>query len=229
MNVNPDAPVSMNLSSRIIGTFLSPRAVFEDVAGKPTWLPTLLFICIINLAFSLLTIPKVREFTEITLQAQLQAVPEAADFTAMVMQTISITTIAGAAFSPVIFCLVAAGLLKLCNMFTAEPTPYRKFYAVSVYACLPMLIASIIASILTLMTPAANLSEVSTGLYLLFPPGSTGFAAALARQVDPFYLWTIFLVAMGGAVISRGKTKSYAIFMFALWAIFAVGSAFLNQ
>ncbi len=229
MNVDLEAPVSMSFFQRIIGTFLSPRAVFEDVARTPTWLPVLIFICISNLVFSLLTISKMKDFLQITMQAQMQTAPGSADFMAMAVKTATISTIAGAALSAVIFCLFVAGLLKLCNMFSGEPTPYRQFFAVSVYAYLPMLIASVLGCILVTLTPAANLKEVSTSLYLLFPPGSTGFAASLARQIDPFYLWTILLTSMGGAIISRGKLKTFAMFMFGLWAILSVASAFLTQ
>ncbi len=229
MNVDLEAPVGMSFFQRIIGTFLSPRAVFEDIATRPTWLPVLIFICISNLVFSLLTISKTKEFIQIAMQAQMQTAPGSADFMAIAVKTATISAVAGAALSAVIFCLFAAGLLKLCNMFSGEPTPYRQFFAVSVYAYLPMLIASVLVCILISLTPAANLDEVSTSLYLLFPPGTKGFAAGLARQIDPFYLWTVLLISMGGAVISRGKVKTYAMFMFGLWAILAVASAFLTQ
>ncbi len=229
MNINTETPASMSFSQRIIETFLSPRAVFEDVSCRPSWLSALVSICIINLGFSLLTISKIQEFMQITMQSQMQTAPGSADYMAIAVKTATISAVAGAALSPVIFCLVAAGLLKLCNMFTGESTPYRQFFAVSVYAYLPMVIASVLGSILVFLTPAANLAEVSTSLYLLFPPGTTGFAAGLARQIDPFYLWTVLLISMGGAAISRGKVKTYAMFMFGLWAILAVASAFLTQ
>ncbi len=228
MNIDLEASANMSFLQRIIGAFLNPRAVFEDVAKKPSWLPVLIFTCMINLVFSLLTISKTKEFIQIAMQAQMQTTPESADFMAIAVKTATISVVAGAALSAVIFCLIAAGLLKLCNMFSGEPTPYRQFFAVSVYAYLPMIVASVLGCILISLTPAANLEEVSTGLYLLFPPGSTGFAASLARQIDPFYLWTVLLLSMGGAAVSRGKTKPYAILMFAIWAIFAVGSALLT-
>ncbi|MDI9467175.1 MAG: hypothetical protein QM343_04770, partial [Bacillota bacterium] len=87
----------------------------------------------------------------------------------------------------------------------------------------------VIATIMILMSPATHLEEVSTSLYLLFPPGSKGFAANIARQIDPFFLWSLVLMALGSSVISRARFKSYAIFLGVLWLLFAVGSAMLGQ
>jgi hypothetical protein len=227
MNINLETQAQLNFVQRITGTFLSPRAVFEDAASRTSWLPLLVLMCIITLGFSLLTIGKVQEFFQITMEAQMQTVPGSPDLTAMMLKTVTITAVVGGALSPIIFCLLAALLLKLCNAFVGEKIPYRQFFAISVYAYLPMLIASMLTSIIISLTPAANFGEVSTGLYLFFPPGSTGFAASLARQIDPFYLWSIFLVSLGGAVLSQAKVKSYAIFMFGVWALFSVGSALL--
>ena len=227
MNINSETQVKLNFFQRITGTFLSPRAVFEDAVSRTSWLPLLVLMCIISLGFSLLTISKVQEFFQINMQTQMQTVPGSPDLTAMMLNTMTITSVVGAALSPIIFCLLAAVLLKLCNAFVGEKTPYRQFFAVSVYAYLPMLIASVLTSIIISLTPAANFAEVSTGLYLFFPPGSTGFAASLARKIDPFYLWSIFLLALGGAVLSQAKVKSYAIFMFSIWALFALGSSIL--
>jgi hypothetical protein len=87
----------------------------------------------------------------------------------------------------------------------------------------------VVAAIMIIISPATHLEEVSTSLYLLFPPGSKGFAATLARQVDPFYLWGLVLMALGSSVISRTRFTSYVGYVAGIWLLFALGSALLTQ
>jgi len=181
----------------------------------------------------LASLPKLKEFTLYTLELQAQTMPELADAAAMdiaVSGLVIFALIAGL-FSPAIMCLLYAGLLKLFNLFAGEPAPFRQFFAITVYSYFPIIFAAVIATIMILMSPATHLEEVSTSLYLLFPPppGSTGFAANFARQIDPFLLWSLVLMALGSSVISRAQFKSYAIFLGVLWLLFAVGSAMLGQ
>ncbi|HQA50591.1 MAG TPA: YIP1 family protein, partial [Syntrophomonadaceae bacterium] len=211
--------------------FNGPQAAFADIGRQPRWLPPLVIVSIISFLCSLVSIPKLKEFTLYTLELQAQTMPELADAAAMdiAVSGLVIFALIGGLFSPAIMCLLYAGLLKLFNLFAGEPAPFRQFFAVTVYSYFPIIFAAVIATIMILMSPATHLEEVSTSLYLLFPPGSKGFAANIARQIDPFFLWSLVLMALGSSVISRARFKSYAIFLGVLWLLFAVGSAMLGQ
>jgi hypothetical protein len=226
-----EKPTGMTLAQRITGVLVSPITVFEEIAERPSWLPALILISIINLIATLISLPKLKEFIIITMQIQAQSNPALSTPAAqdMAINAGIISAVVGGVIGPIIMCLIFAGLLKLCNMFAGEPTPYKRFFAVSVYAYMPLIIATIISTIMVVLTPASNMLEISTGLYLLFPPGTKGFAADIARKIDPFYLWSIFLIALGGATMAKSKIKPFAIFMFAIWAVFAVGSALLSK
>ncbi len=191
----------------------------------------MVIVSIISFLCSLVSIPKLKEFTLYTLELQAQTMPELADAAAMDIAVSGLVSFAliGGLFSPAIMCLLYAGLLKLFNLFAGEPAPFRQFFAVTVYSYFPIIFGTVIATIMILMSPATHLEEVSTSLYLLFPPGSKGFAANIARQIDPFFLWSLVLMALGSSVISRARFKSYAIFLGVLWLLFAVGSAMLGQ
>ena len=232
MNLSLEPQEQTTVGRRIMGVlFYSPQAAFEDIGRQPRWLPPLVIVSIISFLCSLVSIPKLKEFTLYTLELQAQTMPELADAAAMdiaVSGLVIFALIAGL-FSPAIMCLLYAGLLKLFNLFAGEPAPFRQFFAITVYSYFPIIFAAVIATIMILMSPATHLEEVSTSLYLLFPPGSKGFAANIARQIDPFFLWSLVLMALGSSVISRARFKSYAIFLGVLWLLFAVGSAMLGQ
>lgn len=232
MNLSLEPQEQTTVGRRIMGVlFYSPQAAFADIGRQPRWLPPLVIVSIISFLCSLVSLPKLKEFTLYTLELQAQTMPELADAAAMdiaVSGLVIFALIAGL-FSPAIMCLLYAGLLKLFNLFAGEPAPFRQFFAITVYSYFPIIFAAVIATIMILMSPATHLEEVSTSLYLLFPPGSKGFAANIARQIDPFFLWSLVLMALGSSVISRARFKSYAIFLGVLWLLFAVGSAMLGQ
>jgi hypothetical protein len=232
MNLSLEPQEQTIVGRRIMGVlFNGPQAALADIGRQPRWLPPLVIVSIISFLCSLVSIPKLKEFTLYTLELQAQTMPELADAAAMdiAVSGLVIFALIGGLFSPAIMCLLYAGLLKLFNLFAGEPAPFRQFFAVTVYSYFPIIFGTVIATIMILMSPATHLEEVSTSLYLLFPPGSKGFAANIARQIDPFFLWSLVLMALGSSVISRARFKSYAIFLGVLWLLFAVGSAMLGQ
>jgi hypothetical protein len=226
-----EKPTGMTLAQRITGVLLNPTTVFEDIAERPSWLPALILISIINLIATLINLPKLKEFIIITLQQQAHSNPALSSPATqdMAVNAGVISAVVGGALGPIIMCLIFAGLLKLCNIFAGETTPYKRFFAITVYAYMPLIIATIIGTVMIALSPASNLMEISTGLYLLFPPGTKGFLANLARQIDPFYIWSVFLIALGGATMAKSKIKPFAIFMFTIWAVYVAGSALLSK
>lgn len=232
MNLVTEPQEPLSVAQRVSGVLLGgPRQVFADIARQPGWLIPLLMIIAVNLLCALATLPKLKEFMSYTMQQQLQTAPELGNAAtlAMTVKAAGMAAVAGSLLAPVLMILLWAALLKLFNLFVGEPAPYRQFFAVVVYSYFPIVIGGIIATIMILISPATHLQEVSTSLYVLFPPGSKGFAAALARQVDPFLLWSLGLTAIGSSVISRSQTRSYTIVIFTLWVLFAVISAWLAR
>lgn len=232
MNIPLEPQEQMTVGKRISGVlFNDPQAAFADIGEQTRWLPPLLIISAVNFLCTAAAIPKIKEFAIYTFEQQAQAAPEmAAAATAdMVVNAAVIGALLAGLFSPVIMCLLFAGLLKLFNLFSGEPTQFRRFFAITVYSYFPILIGTVISTGLIMVSPATHLEEVSTSLYLLFPPGSKGFAASLARQVDPFYLWSLILMALGSSVISRTRFRAYAVYVLVIWLLFAVGSALLTK
>lgn len=211
--------------------FNGPRDTFAIIGEKPRWVSPLIIVSLVSFLCTLATIPKLKEYTAYTLELQAQAAPEIANAAAtdMIVNAAVIAALIGSLVMPAILCLLYAGLLKLFNLFTGEPAQFRQFFAVTVYSYFPILIGAVVASIMVIISPASHLEEVSTSLYLLFPPGTKGFVATLARQVDPFYLWGLVLMALGSSVISRARFTSYVIYLLGIWLLFALGSALLSQ
>ncbi|WP_160328900.1 YIP1 family protein [Syntrophomonas wolfei] len=151
--------------------------------------------------------------------------PEALD---MAANAAIIGGIAGALLTPLLFALIVALLLKLFNALAGDKVPYRKLFSVSVYAYLPLLLSSLIGLALGLTTPAENFGSISISLYLLFPPDTYTFPALLAAQINPFILWSLYLAALGGAILMKSEVKKVGSYIFLLWLIYALASSYFG-
>jgi hypothetical protein len=214
---------------RFGGVISSPGQTLADITAHPSWVKMLLLVSGLGFLFTLVTLPKLKEFAFYTIQQQLEKMPQLAGTEDVMMTTIIAGALFGAFLAPALLCLLTAVFLKLFNLFAGERVRFGSFYAVAVHAYIPLLIATAITSAMILFTPATNYSEVSTSLYLLFPPGSTGFWPALARYADPFYLWTVYLTALGAACATRSSLRPWIIYLLTLFAAAAVVFAFLGR
>ncbi len=55
----PEAPAPINHFGRILGALLSPRATFEEIAGRPSWVAPVILLTILSLVVSGLLAQKV--------------------------------------------------------------------------------------------------------------------------------------------------------------------------
>lgn len=213
-----------SIGKRFTGILLNPKQTFEEIAQHPNWGWALLIITLINLACTLLTIPKLKIFLMETMQQQAQQnpalnTPEMAHFA----ETSGlIGAIIGAMLVPAITCLIFALLLKIFNAFSGEKMPFRRFYAVSVYAYIPVLFTLLIQTVVIILSAHPDFAGAPSSLYAFFPSGATGFAANFAKQVEPFFLWSLYLLALGGSTLIRKPVRNTALYIFILWVIYAL-------
>lgn len=218
---------TLSLGQRLSRIFTSPSSVFIDLERNHSWFAALLIITGISLAATLPLLSKIKEYGIIQLQQMPDnpalATPEAL---AMASQITVIAAIAGAFLMPLLFALLMGLLLKLFNAFSGDKVQYRKLFAVCIYAYLPMLLSSLIALVIGLSTPAESFGNVSTSLYLLFPPDSHSFAAMLAAHINPFMLWSLYLLALGGAILMKSEIRKVGIFVFLVWLVYALATSY---
>jgi hypothetical protein len=220
---------TLSLGQRLSRIFTSPSSVFVDLQRNNAWLAALLIISTINMVAALPLISKIKDASIMQLQRMPDnpalSSPEAIN---MVGTTAVIGTIVGALLTPLLFALIVALLLKLYNAFAGDKVQYRKLFSVCVYAYLPLLLSSLIGLVIGLTTPVENFSNVSTSLSLLFPPDTYTFSAMLAGQINPFTLWSLYLAALGGAILMKSEVKKVGVYVFLVWLIYALGISYYN-
>lgn len=138
------------------------------------------------------------------------------------------TSIISAIVGSLIVWLVIAGLLKLLNCFTGERASFQSLFTVTLYSYLPLMLASIISTVLIMMTPAQNIGQISTSLALFLPENSAGSLYMILSKADPFMIWGLVLLAIGSARAMKTTYITTAVFIGVLWLVYIIISGLLT-
>jgi hypothetical protein len=229
------APASMNLFARFIGIITAPRATYEAVVARPTWLGMFLLTSVI-MAFGA-ALPMT---TEAGKQAAVDQ--QVSSLEAFGMQVtdeqyaqfqkgtaiLPYTTAASVVFGGLVIALIMAAILwAIFNAALGGDAKYKQILSVLIHA-------SVISAIGQLFTGPINYFRGAVGsatnLTALLPMlDDKSFAGKLAGAVDIFIIWWVIVLAIGLAVLYRRKTQPIATTLFAIYACIAVAIAFFTS
>jgi len=216
---------SLNVWQRLAGVLTSPRQTFTDTVAHPRFATGLVILCAVNLLAALLILPKVRAFTLWVIEQAPQLGPGAAMAKEMAVAGATFGVIAAAVAGPLFFALLMAILLFFFGYLAKNRAPFRALFAVGVFAYVPATIAGLIASTLIASRPAEHMKGVTTSLAMFLPAGAEGLPHRVLSLVDPLGLWSLALVALGGAVAYKTGFGKAAAYLFVLWAIYVAAAA----
>jgi Yip1 domain len=204
----PEAQATISPVGRIIGVFFSPKATFEDIARKPSWLAPILLLTAIGLAMNLTLVRKAdwRAFAEEQLNNSprgQQIPPDQKDLaierTAKGNQYFCyVRGVCGTAFLGLILALVYWGAYALVG---GARLTFGKSFAVIAYSMLPGGLRELLGiPILILKDPSTlgnpyNFIGSNPGAYMSL--SDPKWLVALAQSVDLFVLWSLVLTAIG--------------------------------
>ena len=208
----------------ILEVFTSPGKAFKEIAERPRFWAAGITLTIINLVFTLLTLPKWREHSliggDFTEYATEQMSAEALE--ALTQTTTSVGLILAAVLSPWVMSLIVALLLKIFAAVRAKEAPFGSLYAVGIYGYAPMVLGAVITNILIMFTAVENIAKVNLTL-AVFAPNQSGFLYSFLSACSPFTWWSLILYGIGAAAVMKDKQPNGAIiFLFVLWLIYAL-------
>lgn len=211
---------NFSLWQRLTGVLANPRPAFLDIAERPNFVGGVIVLCAVNLLVALFCLPKLKAFMSLMMEKAGPMPPEAAAFKGIAGTVTSVTAVLGAVIGPLLFWLLTAVLLLLFGYLTGKKTSFKSLYAVSVFAYVPTTIAGLIQGVLITLRPAEDLKNITTSLAMFLPAESGSLAYKILFLVDPFGLWSLALLALGGAVALKTSFGKTAIFIFTLWVIY---------
>jgi hypothetical protein len=242
----PEAQPQATISpfGRIIGVFFSPKATFEDIVKKPSWLTPLVLLTLFSIAATVVFNQRVnwREF----MSQQIEKSPRAANLSAEQKQQqieagakiTPIVTYTLGVCGPALFVLVLTLIMwGAYNLLGGANTNFGTSFAIITHSSLPGLLSSTLLILVLFLKPYGTVdveNPLATNVAALLAEDSAKWLIALGKSIDIFSFWTLILVAIGFAATNPKKlrgSKAYSIAfgLWAAWVVLRVGWAFISS
>lgn len=227
---------------RIVGVFFSPKATFEDIVRKPSWLLPFIIMFVLGLlaAISLNQRMNWREYVS----QQIEKSPRAAQLSAEQKEQqieagakfAPISTYVFAAPAPIVILLVVALVMwGSYNLLGGANTNYTTSLAIVSHAFVPSYIGSLLFLVVLFLKPVGTVdlqNPLATNVAAFLPEDAPKWLDALCKNIDVFVIWVLLLIAIGFAVtnpkkLKGGKSLTIALTVMAVYVVLRVGFAFI--
>ena len=238
---SPPAPPSAvapkpNTFQRIAGVLMSPASTFEDIARRPDVLIPLLVIVVCSIIGTALIVPRV-DFAA-TYREAFEGMNVPAERMERSIRMAAAVGKATAYFGPVLqliaFAVIAGVLLIAFRMFGGEGD-YKQAFSVVLYSWMPLVIKSILAIVVIMTKKTITLPDLAnplrSNLAFLADMKQQPLLFSLFGSLDIFTIWTLILMIIGFAALSRSSKAKSAAIVISLWLIvvlFKLGGAALG-
>jgi hypothetical protein len=232
-------PAPLAEGARIIDTFIAPSKTFTDLRRSASWWAPFLLLSVVSIAFFYLVGQKIgyRKVVENQIQVspkatrQMEQLPPDQRSAAITRQATFLSYFLYAYPAVIlIWNLIIAAILFATFKFAAgAAVKFKTSLAIVMYASLPFLLKSILASVsilagadpdsFALQNPAAT----NPGYFL--SPGNSPFLYSVATALDIFMIWTLILTAIAFTCVSKVKRSTAMTIVFGWYAVFTLGSA----
>jgi hypothetical protein len=228
----PPAPITdpapKSSMQRMIGALFSPDETFRDIALKPNVLVPLLIILVISTISGIVLAPRL-DFE--SLRPQMAAknpnlAPE--DLDRMVKMAGAVGKVSSYA-SPLLvilsFVIIAAVLLLVFRLFGGEGT-FRQAFSIVTYAWIPRVIQGLILTVIIAIKGTADVNDIPTLVRsnpaFLVDMTDHPVLFSFLSTFDVFTIWTIVLLIIGFAYMSRFTRARSATIILSIWAFITI-------
>jgi hypothetical protein len=231
---NAEASTPLSQVGRVVDTFIAPSKTFNDILRDSSWwLPWLLGV-LVTLGYSAAiqqkigwdkTYSNILQHSSETQQERFQQLSPDQQARQKAIASSATKYIVWA--SPVLgllFTAIAAGLLLMTlNFGLGGHAKFGQLFAVWMYATLPWLIQSILATIVLfagLDADAFNLKNpVGTNVGYYLPTDWPQWLIAFGTSIDVLTIWVLILVIIGCAIVARTKLAATATAVVGWWVL----------
>jgi Yip1 domain len=229
-----EVPEHGNSFARIFGVWFSPKATFQSIVRRPTWLVPVLLLAILSLGAVTLFghrggWPSYFE-RQMASNSRVQQLNAQQRQQAMQMQlkigvpaTYVVTPVA-----PLVLVLVLAAIfLGIFNGLAGAKLGFKTSMGIVAYAYSPGIISGLLAIlVISLKDPTTidlqNIVASSAGAFL--PSSSPRWMVALLGSLDLFSFWYMILMAIGYSAAAPKKLSFMKAFawIFSVWLIYVL-------
>lgn len=218
----------MSSWQRIVGALFSPDETFRDIARKPDIVVPLVLILVITAISGVVLAPRL-EYDSLRTQMAARNPnlgPDDLDRAVKMAGAVGkVSAYASPLLTVCLFAIVAAVLLLAFRMFGGEGN-FKQAFSVVLYAWIPRVIQGIILTAIIAVKGSADVNDIPTlvrsNLGFLVDITDHPVLFSFLTTFDVFALWTLALLIVGFAWVSRFSKVKSAITILSLWLFITV-------
>jgi len=223
------APAVKNSFQRIAGVFFAPAETFADIARKPDILIPLLVILVIGYVTTFMVLPHLDWDAMLTQQSEMvkKQNPNVsdADIAQMGRFTKAIAQVMGY-IGPLLviigYLVIALVVWGACRLMGGEGD-FKQAFSATLYAHFPRVILGIIASVVIMargmVDPSTMATVVKSSPAFLVDMKEQPVLFSLLASLEIFQIWTIILLIIGFAALSKLSKAKTAAIVISLWLV----------
>jgi hypothetical protein len=227
----PAAPEPVNSIGRIFGAIFSPKATFESIARRPSWLLPVVLMCIVSAGIAGVFSHRVgwRGLIEkqMSSNSQFQQLTPAEQESRIQMglKYAPIVAYAEVVILPFLSALMFAGIFWLIfNMMVGAKLDFRTSLAVVSHGMVPSIIGALVGILILFLKDPSTVDLqhlVASNVGAFLSSDSSKWLVALLSSVDLFLFWEMILVAIGYSATAPKKISFGSAFawMLGLWVL----------
>jgi hypothetical protein len=219
---------------RIIGVLFSPKATFEDIARKPSWLLPVLISTVLGIASTVVLNQRMDWRDYIT--QQIEKSPRAANMPAEQKEkqveisakvTVYIVYLAGAIGSVCFAVILGAVMMLAYNLLVGAGASFSQSLGIAAHSLVVGIVSTPIFLLVLLLRPKGTIdpeNPVATNLAAFLPEESAKWLLTLCKSIDVFTIWILLLIAIGFAAVNPKKLKGGKAYIvaFSVWGVVVV-------
>jgi Yip1 domain len=234
----PEAPERVNSIGRIFGVLFNPKATFESIARRPTWLVPVLVLCVLFLGVvgifghrggwpsyfekQMATNSRMQQMSseqqQQVLQAELKYGPPVAYAEGFIVPVLLVV-------------IVAAILLGVFNGLSGTRLNFKTSLGIVSHAWMTQIVSGILGIVVVSLKDPATIdlqNIVASNAGAFFSSDSPKWLLALLGSIDLFSFWTMILLAIGFATaapkqLTTGKAFAWIFVMWLAYVVVRVG------
>lgn len=232
------APASISSFGRVFGALFNPKATFESIAQRPTWVLPLLFLLLISVAIVAIFGQRVgwRPFMERQIatnpraQKQMEQLPPEKREQIIEQQTkfapafgyisVVVFTIGGAV-------VVAAIFLAAFNVVSGTKIGFSTSLGIVAHSWMPYLVSGLLGILILFIKDPSTIDLehlVASNPGALLADNSAKWLASLLTSLDVFTFWALVLQGVGYNATNPKKIPFGKAFgtVLAVWAFYVI-------
>jgi hypothetical protein len=227
----PESPEKVNSFGRVVGVIFSPKATFDSIARRPTWLVPIILLCIVEVLIVGVYGRRIgwRGLIEKQMagNSQFQQLPAADQENRIQLGLKYAPTVAyvEVIVGPFLAALIFAGIFWLIfNLAVGAKVGFKTSLSVVSYGLVPGILLSLVGILIIFLKDPSDVDLqhlVASNAGAFLSSDSSKWLVALLSSFDLFLFWEMILLAMGFNAAAPKKISFAGAFFWilGLWAL----------